>query len=122
MSPMTLAQTNGSAAHPPMKSTSNQAERDWLQLSVQAFFEPYPWDGRPIAPPPQPNSPRTTAPPPQAPSFTSSVSQFFEWFPWEGAAIIAAPLPTLEETTAVDEESPITANDLTLDDFSGLFG
>lgn len=121
MSPMTLAQTNGSVAHPPMNSASNKAEQDWLQLSVQAFFEPYPWDGRPIAPPPQPTSPRTAAPP-QAPSLTSSVNQFFEWFPWEGAAIIAAPLPLLEEAAAADEEGPITANDLTLDDFSGLFG
>jgi hypothetical protein len=48
-----------------------------------------------------------------------TVGQFFERVSWEGNPTIGVPIAPLEAPSA-DAESP--ADDLTLDDFSSLFG
>lgn len=102
----TLTATNGSTAMQP-----------WLRESVQAFFEGVNWNGL---------APRSAASPGAVSPglgvedpLTMTVGQFFEVMSWEGKPTIGLPIAPLEVPAATAD---IQADDITLDDFSSLFG
>lgn len=102
----TLSATNG-----------HHSPHPWLRETVQAFFEGVNWTGfapRPAASPGMARPGLATEDP-----LTMTVGQFFERVSWEGNPTIGVPIAPLEAPSA-DAESP--ADDLTLDDFSSLFG
>jgi len=118
MNMMTLPHTNGSA---------KGMQQTWLKSTVEEFFSTVNWDDRPIevVKPQQlseeiSSSASTATPAPGGPSLsiTLSVSEFFDAFPWEGQPTIAAPIPV---QNMVPQETEEGVNDITLDDFSGLF-
>ena len=119
MNMMTVPHTNGS---------TKGMQKNWLRSTVEEFFSSVNWDDRPIEviEPTQNLEESSTShsgqslgtPPRSGLSLTMSVSTFFDAFPWEGQPVIAEPL-SVQETAA--EEPEEDSNDITLDDFSGLF-
>lgn len=103
MSALTLPQTNGAKAAPTIES--------WQRESVKTFFTGINWENH--APAIQ-DIKQSLAEGGNVPlSLTTSVCQFFATVNWEGTAIAAA---------AALQSTPLPVNnDLTLDDFSGLF-
>lgn len=104
----TLTATNGHSGSQP-----------WLRETVQAFFEGVPWSGMPThqvahAGTASAASPGTTESP-----LTMTVGQFFEMMSWEGKPTIGVPIAPLE---APSPATDAPSDDLTLDDFSSLFG
>lgn len=117
MNMMTVPHTNGSA---------KGMQKVWLRSTVEEFFSSVNWDDRPVevvepkALVEDASDPETLAQPVSSHhplSLSMSVNDFFDQFPWEGQPIIAAPLPVNEASPEADDD----ANDITLDDFSGLF-
>jgi hypothetical protein len=105
---MMTTQQNGSA------STTQ-----WLQLSVQQFFEQCNWNGVPLdAPKPSDDGVRSRPSAGGTLDLTLSVGQFFNAFSWDGSPAIAAPVVLDEQPAEATDQS----DDLTLDDFTGLFG
>lgn len=102
MSTLTLPQTNGAKALPAVEA--------WQRDSVKTFFTGINWDDQP----PAIQEIKLSAEDSNAPlSLTMSVCQFFATINWADIAI-AAP-------TAVQPTPPPANDELTLDDFSGLF-
>ena len=103
MSTLTLPQTNGAKARPAVAS--------WQRDSVKAFFTSVNWDDHPPA---MQELKLSASEDSNAPlSLKMSVCQFFATVNWADTAI-AAP-------TVVQAPPPPANNELTLDDFSGLF-
>ncbi|XHX80175.1 MAG: hypothetical protein RBJ76_09685 [Stenomitos frigidus ULC029] len=103
MSALTLPQTNGAKAHLAVAS--------WQRDSVKAFFTSVNWDDHPPA---MQEIKQSSSKDSNAPlSLKMSVCQFFATVNWADTAI-AAP-------TAVQPSPPPARDELTLDDFSGLF-
>lgn len=103
----TLTATNG-----------HNSTQPWLRETVQAFFEGVNWNGMPTH---QANSPGGTASSGlggESP-LAMTVGQFFEMISWEGKPTIGVPIAPLE-APAPTNDAP--SDDLTLDDFSSLFG
>lgn len=114
MNMMTLPRMNGSA---------KGMQQLWLRSSVEEFFSTINWDDRPIEVQPEITAPDTelseqavVSNSPALLSMTLSVGTFFELFPWDGQRVIAAPVAV--EAPITDE---ISADEITLDDFSDLF-
>jgi hypothetical protein len=104
----TLTATNG-----------HRGTQPWLRETVQAFFEGVPWSGMPTH---QASSAGTANAASQGTAespLTLTVGQFFEMMSWEGKPTIGAPIAPLE---APSPASDAPSDDLTLDDFSSLFG
>lgn len=102
----TLTATNG-----------HHSSQLWQRETVQAFFEGVNWNGL---------APRPTSSPGEARTglgledpLAMTVGQFFEMMPWEGKPTIGVPIAPLEAPAAATDAP---ADDLTLDDFSSLFG
>ncbi|MBW4473000.1 MAG: hypothetical protein KME45_21870 [Stenomitos rutilans HA7619-LM2] len=103
MSALTLPHTNGAKAASVIEP--------WQRESVKTFFTGINWEDH--APAIQ-EIKQSLAEGGNAPlSLKTSVCQFFAAVNWEGTAI-AAPIPIQTAPTS-------TTNNLTLDDFSGLF-
>lgn len=119
MNMMTVPHTNGSA---------NGMQKVWLRSTVEEFFSSVNWEDRPIevVEPKQDLEESSGSKAGQALrniselglSLTMTVDDFFNAFPWEGKPIIAEPIPVQETSSGEPEDD---ANDITLDDFSGLF-
>ncbi len=103
MSTLTLPTMNGSSASLP--------STDWLQSSVQEFFTALNWDD---LPPISQSESQAFHQGTEPLTFEMSVSRFFTAIPWDGNAIAAA--------VSLPQSPPSTADELTLDDFSDLFG
>lgn len=98
-------------------STNGHHSQPWLKETVQSFFEDFTWSGM---------APTSLASPGTSGGGVSSeamatltVGQFFEIFPWEGQPTIGVPITPREAPSAAPA---LSADDLTLDDFSSLFG
>lgn len=112
---LVLTPTNGSKPH---VETS-----DWLQQTVQHFFNGFNWEDQP----PEVQELRAAFQADDAPlSLKLTVSQFFGSINWQGDRPIAAieseitfMEDLMEDLSAIDIPSP--DDDFTLDDFSGLF-
>ena len=103
MSALTLPQTNGSKAAPVAEL--------WQRDSVKTFFTSVNWEDH--APAIQEIKQSLAEGSNEPLSLKTSVCQFFATVNWDGTAI-AAPTPV--------QAAPLpSSNDLTLDDFSGLF-
>lgn len=103
MSALTLPQTNGAKSAPAIEP--------WQRESVKTFFTGINWEDHTPA---IQEIKQSLAEGGNAPlSLATSVCQFFATINWEGTAI-AAPTP-------IQSAPPPANNDLTLDDFSGLF-
>lgn len=103
MSALTLPQSNGSKVAPVVEP--------WQRESVKTFFIGINWENHTPA---IQEIKQSLADGGNAPlNLTMSVCQFLATVNWEGTAI-AAP-------TSVQASPPPASNDLTLDDFSGLF-
>ncbi len=119
MNMMTVPHTNGSA---------KGMQALWLRSTVEEFFSSVNWDDRPIEVVESKalleNALASTTHSDVAEgahlslSLAMSVNAFFDAFPWEGQPMIAAPIP-VHNTALKEPEDDV--NDITLDDFSGLF-
>ena len=87
----------------------------WKRQTVQQFFGAFNWDDHSLKVQALKLTPASGQSSNQPLSLTLKVQEFFAAVNWEGSAIAA--FPTLEK--AAIETS--TADDLTLDSFSGLF-
>ncbi len=117
MSTMTLLQRNGSAKG--MQSPGTQSD-DWLQRSVQQFFQTVNWEGRVLSPPPAQELADDVAPMSFTPNpldLTMSVTDYFNAIPWDGVPVIAALIPSDEP----EDMSSVADQEVTLDDFFGSF-
>lgn len=106
---------------PPLTATNGHSHpagsQPWLRETVQAFFEGVNWSGLGMhhvasADPANPSLGGDTP-------LSLTVGQFFEMMSWEGKPTIGVPISPLE---APNTSSDPPSDDLTLDDFSSLFG
>jgi hypothetical protein len=103
----TLTATNGhSSPHP------------WLKETVQAFFEGVNWNGMATHRADSASGAASSGLGGDSP-LTMTVGQFFEMMSWEGKPTIGVPIAPME-APATTTDAP--SDDLTLDDFSSLFG
>ncbi|MEB3289885.1 MAG: hypothetical protein VKI82_08215 [Leptolyngbya sp.] len=106
----TLTATNG---HSP-------AAQPWLRESVQTCFEGVNWSGLARRSAPSSTSATAASPVLDAESLMAlSVGQFFEMMSWEGKPNIGVPIAPLEAPAITTDTA---SDDITLDDFSSLFG
>ncbi|QQE66858.1 hypothetical protein GFS31_35620 [Leptolyngbya sp. BL0902] len=108
----TLSATNGHS------SASQSANQPWMRETVQAFFEGVNWSGvamRSAASATAIGDPSLGGEMP----LNLTVGQFFETMSWEGKPTIGVPIAPLEAPSSTTD---MPSDDLTLDDFSSLFG
>ena len=101
---------------PQTSTNGNGTPQPWLKETVQAFFEGFVWSGAPTRV--AASQPGTTVETAEA-TMSMTVGRFFELFPWEGQPSIGVPIAPIEAHNPVEKPA---VDDLTLDDFSSLFG
>lgn len=104
----TLTATNGHRSSAP----------SWQRETVQAFFEGVPWSGMPTHQATSSGTASADGLGADAP-LAMTVGQFFEMMSWEGKPTIGVLIAPLEAPAPVTDTP---SEDLTLDDFSSLFG
>lgn len=120
----TQVNTNGHVAmNTAVNGAGSRRSPHQYRQTVRQFFEQLNWNGLP----PLPAASGTTTATAVSLSYTLSIKEFCERFPWEGIPTVAAS--TRESTADLDMDALLDGleegsgeDDVTLDDFSGLFG